>query len=67
MDVEQLPICASLRGEAGQMHAAGQALLVSSHAVCWIDEPGVMGFEISLGRRTVTPDVAARRNLGLAS
>ena len=48
-------------------NAAGQALLVASHAVCWIDEPGVMGFEIPLGRRTVAPEIAARRTLGLAS
>lgn len=48
-------------------NAAGQALLVASHATCWIDEPGVMGFEIPLGRRTVSPDIAARRTLGLAS
>lgn len=48
-------------------NAAGQALLVSSHAVCWIDEPGVMGFEIPLGRRTVDPAIAARRTLGVAS
>jgi RimJ/RimL family protein N-acetyltransferase len=48
-------------------NAAGQALLVATHAACWIDEPGVMGFEIPLGRRTVAPEIAARRSLGLAS
>jgi L-amino acid N-acyltransferase YncA len=48
-------------------NAAGQALLVASHAACWIEEPGVMGFEIPLGRRTVAPEIAARRTLGLAS
>lgn len=48
-------------------NAAGQALLVASHAACWIDEPGVMGFEIPLGRRTVAPEIAGRRALGLAS
>jgi len=48
-------------------NAAGQALLVASHAACWFDEPGVIGSEIPLGRRTVAPDIAARRTLGLAS
>ncbi len=48
-------------------NAAGQALLVSSHAACWIEEPGVMGFEIPLGKRTVDPAIAARRTLGVAS
>jgi len=48
-------------------NAAGQALLVASHAACWIDEPGVLGFEIPLGRRTVAPEITARRTLGLAS
>jgi GNAT superfamily N-acetyltransferase len=47
--------------------AAGQALLVSGHAAVWFDEPGVLGFEIPLGRRTVAPAVAARRTLGMAS
>jgi GNAT superfamily N-acetyltransferase len=48
-------------------NAAGQALLVAARAACWIDEPGVMGFEIPLGRRAVSPEIAARRTLGLAS
>jgi RimJ/RimL family protein N-acetyltransferase len=48
-------------------NAAGQALLVASHAACWFDEPGVMAFEIPLGRRTVAPEIATRRTLGLAS
>ena len=46
---------------------AAQAMLVSSHAAIWVDEPGVLGFEIPLGRRTVAPEIAARRRLGLAS
>lgn len=46
----------------------GRALLIANGAVCRLDEPGVLAFEIPLGRhRTVTPDVAARRTLGLAS
>jgi hypothetical protein len=48
-------------------NAAAQTLLVRSHAASWIAEPGVIGFEIPLGRRTVAPAVAARRTLGLAS
>jgi protein lysine acetyltransferase len=48
-------------------NAAAQALLVRSHASCWISEPGVIAFEIPLGRRTVSPEVAARRTFGLAS
>ena len=48
-------------------NAAGQALLVSSGAACWLDEPGVIGFEIPLGRRTVAPEIAARQTLGRAS
>jgi GNAT superfamily N-acetyltransferase len=48
-------------------NAAGQALLVRSRAVCWISEPGVMAFEIPLGRRTASPAIAARRTVGLAS
>lgn len=48
-------------------NAAGQGLLVAGRAACWIDEPGVMGFEMPLGRRTVAPAIAARRTLGLAS
>jgi acetyltransferase len=48
-------------------NAAGQALLVGAHAACWFDEPGVLAFEIPLGRRTVAPAIANRRTLGLAS
>ncbi len=48
-------------------NAAGQALLVRSGAACWLAEPGVMAFEIPVGRRTVPPAIAARRTLGLAS
>jgi ribosomal protein S18 acetylase RimI-like enzyme len=48
-------------------NVAAQAMLVAHHAALWIDEPGVLGFEIPLGRRTVAPEVAARRTLGLAS
>lgn len=44
-------------------NAAGQALLVAAHAVCWFDEPGVVAFEIPLGRRVVRPEIAARRQL----
>jgi GNAT superfamily N-acetyltransferase len=48
-------------------NAAGQALLVGAHAACWFDEPGVLAFEIPLGRRTVAPEIAARRTVRLAS
>lgn len=48
-------------------NAAGQRLLVTSRAVCRLDEPGVLAFEIPLRRRTVAPEVAARRTFGLAS
>jgi len=48
-------------------NAAAQSLLVASHAVCWFEEPGVVAFEIPLGRRTVAPEVASRRIFGLAS
>ena len=48
-------------------NAAAQRLLVSARAVVSFDEPGVLAFEIPLGRRTVPPAHAARRHLGLAS
>ena len=48
-------------------NAAAQAMLVASHAAMWVDEPGVLGFEIPLGRRTVAPEIAARRQVGIAS
>lgn len=56
-----------LAGHVLAENAAGQALLVASAAACWVSEPGVIAFEIPLGKRTVTPQVAARRTLGLAS
>lgn len=56
-----------LTGHVLHDNAAGQALLVAAHAVCWNSEPGVLGFEIPLRRRTVSPDIAARRSLGFAS
>lgn len=48
-------------------NAAAQALLVAAHAVVWFAEPGAVAFEIPLGRRTVAPEIAARRSLGVAS
>jgi GNAT superfamily N-acetyltransferase len=46
----------------------GRGLLIANGAVCRLDEPGVLAFEIPLGRhRTVAPAVAQRRHLGLAS
>ncbi len=56
-----------LEGHVLVENAAGQALLVAAHAAMWFDQPGVLGFEIPLGRRTVAPEIAARRTLGLAS
>lgn len=56
-----------LTGHVLLENAAGQALLVGAHAAMWFDQPGVVAFEIPLGRRTVAPDIAARRTLGLAS
>lgn len=45
----------------------GRGLLIANGAVCRLDEPGVLAFEIPLGRyRTVSPTMA-RRRLGLAS
>lgn len=49
-------------------NTAAQRLLVSARAVISFDEPGVLAFEIPLGRRrTVPPEQAARRQIGLAS
>ena len=46
----------------------GRALLIANGAMVSFAEPGVLAFEIPLGRRrTVTPEVAARRQFGLAS
>ena len=46
----------------------GRGLLIANGAVCRLDEPGVLAFEIPLGRhRTVAPAIAARRILGVAS
>jgi GNAT superfamily N-acetyltransferase len=46
----------------------GRALLIANGAMVNFYEPGVLAFEIPLGRhRTVSPAVAARRTLGLAS
>lgn len=56
-----------LAGHVMAENAAGQALLVASAAACWVSEPGVIAFEIPLGKRTVRPQIAARRTLGLAS
>jgi GNAT superfamily N-acetyltransferase len=45
-----------------------RGLLIANGAMATFAEPGVLAFEIPLGRhRTVTPAVAARRHLGLAS
>ena len=45
-----------------------RAMLIRNGAVASFAEPGVLAFEIPLGRhRRVTPAVAARRHLGLAS
>jgi acetyltransferase len=56
-----------LAGHIRSENVAAHALLVRSHAVSWFAEPGVIGFEIPLGRRTVAPEIAVRRTLGLAS
>ena len=56
-----------LAGHVLTDNVAAHALLVRSGAASWLAEPGVLGFEIPLGRRTVAPHVAARRTLGLAS
>jgi hypothetical protein len=46
----------------------GRGLLIANGAMVSFFEPGVLAFEIPLGRhRRVTPQVAARRHLGLAS
>lgn len=55
-----------LAGHVSVENAAAQRMLVSSGAVVSFSEPGVLGFEIPLGRRTVAPEQAVRR-LGLAS
>jgi GNAT superfamily N-acetyltransferase len=45
-----------------------RGLLIANGAMVTFAEPGVLAFEIPLGRhRRVTPAVAARRHLGLAS
>jgi hypothetical protein len=47
---------------------AARGLLIANGAMTTLAEPGVLAFEIPLGRhRTVTPAVAARPRLGLAS
>lgn len=46
----------------------GRGLLIANGAMVDFAEPGVLAFEIPLGRhRRVTPAVAARQHLGLAS
>lgn len=56
-----------LAGHVMAENAAGQGLLIRARAACWVSEPGVISFEIPLGRRTVAPEIAARRALGWAS
>lgn len=54
-------------GHVAVDNAAAQALLVASHAAMWVDDPGVLGFELPLGRRTVAPEIARRHHYGIAS
>jgi ribosomal protein S18 acetylase RimI-like enzyme len=49
-------------------NVAAQRLLVSARAESWLDEPGVLGFELPAGRRrTTSPATAERRALAQAS
>jgi GNAT superfamily N-acetyltransferase len=48
-------------------NVAAQQMLVASGAECWLDEPGVIGFELHLRRRVVSPATDARRRLARAS
>jgi ribosomal protein S18 acetylase RimI-like enzyme len=49
-------------------NVAAQRLLVPARAESWLDEPGVLGFELPAGRRrTTSPATAARRALARAS
>jgi protein lysine acetyltransferase len=48
-------------------NVAAQRMLVASGAESWLDEPGVIGFELHLRRRAVSPATDARRRLARAS
>ena len=55
------------RPRAARQRRRSGARWSAAHAACWFAEPGVLGFEIPLGRRTVAPAIAARRTLRIAS
>jgi len=56
-----------LTGHVAVDNVAAQRLLIAARAIVSLDEPGVLAFDIALGRRTLTPTQAAHRPMARAS